>query len=124
MRWRASFADSSPSRKANLKTILERRTGRAEIRLDEPTCTSPWRANVRLADRYREGRVFLAGDAAHIHSPADGQGMNTAIQDAYNLGCKLASVTQGAATLLDSYEANGAPSPPVCSRSRTPGCNE
>jgi len=49
-------------------------------------------ANIRLVDRYREGHVFLAGDAAHIHSPVGGQGMNTGIQDAYNLGWKLAAV--------------------------------
>ena len=65
---------------ANLQTILERRTRRANIRLHEPEWSSLWRANVRLADRYRASRVLLAGDAAHIHSPAGGQGMNTGIQ--------------------------------------------
>ncbi len=69
-----------------------------------------WRANIRIVDRYREGRVFLAGDAAHIHSPAGGQGMNTGIQDAQNLGWKLAAVVQGAsASLLESYEAERRP---------------
>lgn len=69
-----------------------------------------WRANIRLVDRYREGRVFLAGDAAHIHSPAGGQGMNTVIQDAQNLGWKLAAVAKGAPpALLDSYEAERRP---------------
>ena len=60
----------------------------------------------RRAQRFREGRVFLAGDAAHIHSPAGAQGMNTGIQDAVNLGWKLAQVVQGAAPdeLLDTYE--------------------
>ncbi|MGH8938798.1 MAG: FAD-dependent monooxygenase, partial [Actinomycetes bacterium] len=59
------------------------------------------------ATRYRAGRVFLAGDAAHIHSPAGAQGMNTGIQDAWNLGWKLALVDRGLAdeALLDSYEA-------------------
>ncbi|MET9275506.1 FAD-dependent monooxygenase [Kribbella sp. NPDC003557] len=58
-----------------------------------------------LADRYRDGRVFLAGDAAHVHSPAGGQGMNTGIQDAVNLGWKLARVASATdpETLLDSY---------------------
>jgi 2-polyprenyl-6-methoxyphenol hydroxylase-like FAD-dependent oxidoreductase len=61
--------------------------------------------NARLADRYRVDRVFLAGDAAHIHPPTGDQGLNTSIQDAYNLGWKLAAVLAGAPdTLLDSYE--------------------
>ena len=95
---------------SNLQAILERRTGRTDVRLAAPQWSSVWRANVRLADRYREGRVFLAGDAAHIHSPAGGQGMNTGIQDAYNLGWKLAAVTRGAsASLLDTYEAERRP---------------
>ncbi len=67
--------------------------------------TSIYRANVRMVDRYRVGRVFLAGDAAHVHSPAGGQGLNTGIQDAYNLGWKLASVVLGGeSVVLDSYE--------------------
>jgi 2-polyprenyl-6-methoxyphenol hydroxylase-like FAD-dependent oxidoreductase len=95
---------------ANLQAILERRTGRTGIRLHQPEWSSLWRANIRLVDRYRAGRVFLAGDAAHIHSPAGGQGMNTGIQDAYNLGWKLAAVAQGASpALLDSYEAERRP---------------
>jgi 2-polyprenyl-6-methoxyphenol hydroxylase-like FAD-dependent oxidoreductase len=95
---------------ANMQTILERRIGRTDIRLHEPEWSSLWRANIRLANRYRQGRVFLAGDAAHIHAPAGGQGMNTGIQDAYNLGWKLASVVQGASPeLLDSYEAERRP---------------
>jgi len=95
---------------ANMQAILERRTGRTDIRLHEPEWRSLWRANIRLVDRYREGHVFLAGDAAHIHSPAGGQGMNTGIQDAYNLGWKLAAVANGASpTLLDSYQAERRP---------------
>ena len=58
-----------------------------------------------MAD-YRAGRVFLAGDAAHIHSPAGGQGMNTGMQDAFNLAWKLALVChKRTAELLDSYSA-------------------
>jgi 2-polyprenyl-6-methoxyphenol hydroxylase-like FAD-dependent oxidoreductase len=95
---------------ANMQAILDRRSGRTDIRLHEPEWSSLWRANVRLADRYREGRVLLAGDAAHIHSPAGGQGMNTAIQDAHNLGWKLAAVAGGASpALLDSYAAERRP---------------
>ena len=95
---------------ANMQAILERRTGQSDIRLHEPEWSSLWRANVRLADRYRNESVFLAGDAAHIHSPAGGQGMNTGIQDAYNLGWKLATVWKGGSSaLLDSYEAERRP---------------
>lgn len=95
---------------ANMQAILVRRSGRTDIRLGEPEWWSLWRANIRLVDRYREGRVFLAGDAAHIHSPAGGQGMNTGIQDAHNLGWKLAAVAKGASpALLDSYEAERRP---------------
>ena len=94
----------------NMQAILERRSGRNELRLHEPRWSSLWRANVRLVDRYRAGRVLLAGDAAHIHSPAGGQGMNTGVQDAYNLGWKLAAVVHGASpVLLDSYEAERRP---------------
>ncbi|MFJ7147084.1 FAD-dependent monooxygenase [Streptomyces sp. NPDC100445] len=71
------------------------------VRLDRLTWSSIWRPNIRLAERYRVGRVFLAGDAAHAHPPTGGQGLNTGVQDAYNLGWKLAD---GSAALLDSYE--------------------
>ncbi|WP_317891003.1 FAD-dependent monooxygenase [Granulicella arctica] len=93
-----------------MQTILERLSGRKDIRLHEPVWSALWRANIRMVDRYREGRVFLAGEAAHIHSPAGGQGMNTGIQDAHNLGWKLAAVTEGAPEpLLDTYEAERRP---------------
>ncbi|MER6219836.1 FAD-dependent monooxygenase [Streptomyces sp900105755] len=67
---------------------------------------SDFRPRAALADRFRVGRVFLAGDAAHVHSPAGGQGLNTSVQDAYNLGWKLAAVLAGRApdALLDTYE--------------------
>src|SRR5215469_18914714 len=60
----------------------------------------------RLAEHYRKGRILLAGDAAHIHAPMGGQGMNVGIQDAMNLGWKLASVLRGSSSeaLLDTYE--------------------
>jgi 2-polyprenyl-6-methoxyphenol hydroxylase-like FAD-dependent oxidoreductase len=94
----------------NMQAILARRSGREDIYLRKLEWASLWRANIRLVERYREGRVFLAGDAAHIHSPAGGQGMNTGIQDAQNLGWKLAAVAKGASpTLLDSYEAERRP---------------
>ncbi|MEU2393830.1 FAD-dependent monooxygenase [Streptomyces sp. NPDC007369] len=72
---------------------------------------SDFTVNAALADRFRQGRVFLAGDAAHIHSPAGGQGLNTGVQDAYNLGWKLAAVLCDGApeALLDTYEEERLP---------------
>jgi 2-polyprenyl-6-methoxyphenol hydroxylase-like FAD-dependent oxidoreductase len=72
---------------------------------------STYRIHHRSAARLREGRCFLLGDAAHIHSPVGAQGMNTGLQDAYNLAWKLALVVSGRAdaTLLDSYEAERYP---------------
>lgn len=86
------------------RRLFADRTGRTDITMSRPTWLSRYRFNARMVDRYRQGRVFLAGDAAHVHSPAGGQGMNTGIQDAYNLGWKLAAVLDGAPeVLLDSY---------------------
>src|SRR5690606_35849311 len=86
------------------QAIVDRR-GPSGGRLFDPVWLAGFRINERKVSRYSAGRVFLAGDAAHIHSPAGGQGMNTGMQDAFNLACKLASVHQGRApsTLLDSY---------------------
>jgi 2-polyprenyl-6-methoxyphenol hydroxylase-like FAD-dependent oxidoreductase len=90
--------------------LLDERTGISGVRLSDPSWLSLYRINVAMVDRYRIGRVFLAGDAAHVHSPGGGQGMNTGIQDAYNLGWKLAAVLTGAdATLLDTYQAERMP---------------
>jgi 2-polyprenyl-6-methoxyphenol hydroxylase-like FAD-dependent oxidoreductase len=86
-----------------------RATG-VDIRIVDADWMSLWRANIRMVDRYRSGNVFLAGDAAHVHSPAGGQGMNTGIQDGYNLGWKLAAVLGGAdPALLDSYQEERLP---------------
>jgi 2-polyprenyl-6-methoxyphenol hydroxylase-like FAD-dependent oxidoreductase len=81
------------------------------VTLSEPTWLSTYRVNVRMADRFRFDRVFLAGDAAHVHPPAGGLGMNTGIQDAHNLGWKLALVVSGKAgtALLDTYGAERVP---------------
>ncbi|MGV9499578.1 FAD-dependent monooxygenase [Streptomyces sp. NPDC003642] len=81
------------------------------VALRDPVWTTSFRLHNRGATRYRKGPFFLAGDAAHIHSPAGGQGMNTGIQDALNLGWKLAHVCRGAAPeeLLATYEAERAP---------------
>ncbi|MEU6959891.1 monooxygenase [Streptomyces chrestomyceticus] len=77
----------------------------------EPRWLSRFGNATRLAESYRAGRVLLAGDAAHIHFPAAGQGLNTGLQDAMNLGWKLAAVVNGWAPpgLLDSYDAERRP---------------
>jgi len=91
---------------AELQAVVDGATD-GGVRLRDPVWLAHFRLHHRQAARYREGRVFLAGDAGHIHSPVGGQGMNTGIQDAWNLGWKLALVASGAAdpALLDSYEA-------------------
>ncbi|GGG57781.1 FAD-dependent monooxygenase [Paenibacillus radicis (ex Gao et al. 2016)] len=79
-------------------------------KLHDITWTSVFRPNVRLVENYRAGRVFLIGDAAHVHTPAGAQGLNTGVQDAYNLGWKLGQVIAGAPdSLLDSYQAERQP---------------
>lgn len=81
------------------------------VSLGEPEWATVFRIWKRVTPRYRHGGVFLAGDAAHCHSPAGGQGMNVCIQDAFNLGWKLTLVTAGAAagSLLDSYQQERRP---------------
>ena len=75
------------------------------VELSDPVWLSRWGADLKLAERYGKGRAFIAGDAAHTHSPAGGQGMNTGIQDAFNLGWKLAAVVHGeaGAELLETF---------------------
>jgi 2-polyprenyl-6-methoxyphenol hydroxylase-like FAD-dependent oxidoreductase len=89
-----------------LQAIVDGATD-ATLALRDPAWLTHFRLHHRQTARYRAGPVFLAGDAAHIHSPVGAQGMNTGIQDAWNLGWKLALVTRGWADprLLDSYEA-------------------
>ena len=84
------------------KGVLER----LGVGVERVNWFSTYRVHHRVADRFRQGRVFLLGDAAHIHSPVGGQGMNTGIADAVNLAWKLAAVLRGRApaALLDSYE--------------------
>jgi 2-polyprenyl-6-methoxyphenol hydroxylase-like FAD-dependent oxidoreductase len=89
----------------DVRRLLEQRELRVrDVR--DPVWLSYFRLHHRLAARFRDGRVFLAGDAAHIHSPVGGQGMNIGIQDAFNLAWKLALVLRGHAgePLLASYE--------------------
>lgn len=89
---------------AEVQALLDRR-GAPGMKFTNPIWLAAFRINERKVKEYRRDRVFLAGDAAHIHSPAGGQGMNTGMQDAFNLGWKLAAVIGGRAapTLLDSY---------------------
>ena len=91
---------------AELQTVVDGATG-GGVRLRDPAWLAHFHLHHRQAAHYRSGSVFLAGDAGHIHSPVGAQGMNTGIQDAWNLGWKLALVVKGLATprLLDSYEA-------------------
>ncbi|GAB2872609.1 FAD-dependent monooxygenase [Hymenobacter ruber] len=81
------------------------------VRVQSVSWFATYRVHHRVADHFRQGRAFLVGDAGHIHSPAGGQGMNTGLGDAVNLGWKLAAVLQQAApeALLDTYEAERIP---------------
>src|SRR5579862_5559493 len=86
------------------------RTGRRDIVIREVLWASAFSMNARLADKYRVGRVLIGGDAAHIHPPTGGQGLNTSVQDSYNLGWKLAAVINGAPEkLLATYEEERRP---------------
>ena len=87
---------------ALVQRLLDERTP-GQARVTELVWSSRFRVHHRVADHYREGRLFLAGDAAHVHSPAGGQGMNTGIQDAYALGRAFADGE------LDGYEAHRRP---------------
>ncbi|MFI5001731.1 MAG: FAD-dependent monooxygenase [Reyranellales bacterium] len=111
-RWRA-IADLGPvegdGRRADptleeVQALVTQR-GTPGIAMTNPIWLAAFRINERKVKDYRRGRVFLAGDAAHIHSPAGGQGMNTGMQDAFNLAWKLSLVIDGSAraALLDSY---------------------
>jgi 2-polyprenyl-6-methoxyphenol hydroxylase-like FAD-dependent oxidoreductase len=89
----------------DVQALLDQR-GPGGIHASAPIWLSHFAINERKVSNYRTGRVFLAGDAAHVHSPAGGQGMNTGMQDACNLAWKLALVCRGLATpepLLESY---------------------
>jgi 2-polyprenyl-6-methoxyphenol hydroxylase-like FAD-dependent oxidoreductase len=95
----------------DVQTILDAR-GPGGITVSDPIWLTRFTINERKVSNYRSGRVFLMGDAAHIHSPAGGQGMNTGIQDAFNLAWKLAMVSRGLGdeeTLLGSYSAERSP---------------
>ena len=97
--------------RAEVQRILRDRTSYPDVTVTETLWTSTYVANQRMVEGYRHGRVFLAGDAAHVHNPLGGQGMNLGIGDAYNLGWKLALVHEGNAPdrLLDTYDEERIP---------------
>ncbi|WP_249374799.1 FAD-dependent monooxygenase [Streptomyces sp. I05A-00742] len=105
----AGFAAGEPDPSPDaVRALIAERTGLTAGAVD---WSSVFRARAAMAERFREGRVFLAGDAAHVHSPAGAQGLNTGVQDAYNLGWKLGHVLRHGApdALLDSYQAERLP---------------
>ncbi|KAI3613696.1 putative monooxygenase [Moniliophthora roreri] len=85
--------------------------GRKKFKYGEVRSAAPWKVNIRMTDRFGQGRVFVAGDAAHIHSPTGGQGLNSGVQDSFNLAWKLALVHKGLAapSLLESYTTEHLP---------------
>ncbi|KAI0777120.1 FAD binding domain-containing protein [Irpex lacteus] len=85
--------------------VMRTITNRKDLDVKRVVWQSEWRPNVRIVENYRKGRIFLVGDAAHVHTPAGGQGANTGMQDAMNLGWKLALVHHAVAnpSLLDTY---------------------
>jgi 2-polyprenyl-6-methoxyphenol hydroxylase-like FAD-dependent oxidoreductase len=107
----AATADVAEPSLDELRRQFDLFTGLRGVTISNPTWVSTYRVNVRMTREYRVGRVFLAGDAAHVHPPAGGLGMNTGIQDAYNLGWKLARALAGTASpeLLDTYQQERVP---------------
>lgn len=115
--WRLFIYDPTLAQKPSESEILDRvkqvvpqRTGRA-VTVGDPEWLSVFTVHRRLADKYRHGRILIAGDAAHVHAPFGGQGMLTGIGDAENLAFKLALVIRNLASdkLIDTYEAERRP---------------
>ena len=100
----------APVTREEIETVLRRVSG-ADVRVQVLESASRWTDNTRLTDTYRKGRVLLAGDAAHIHTPFGGQGLTLGLVDAANLGWKLAAVIRGEMPdgLLDTYTAERRP---------------
>lgn len=90
---------------AELRKFIRSASDRYDLIIGEIRWISEFRPNIRMVDKFGEGRVFVAGDAAHIHSPTGGQGLNSSVQDAFNLGWKIALVEKGysAPSLLQTY---------------------
>ncbi|RMI88532.1 FAD-dependent oxidoreductase [Streptomyces sp. ZS0098] len=107
---RNEVPDDHPLDLDEVKDVTRRALG-TDYGMHDARWLSRFHSDERQAPEYRAGRVFLAGDAAHIHSPAGGQGMNTGMQDAANLSWKLAAVVTGQApdSLLDSYQTERHP---------------
>lgn len=107
---RNELPDDAPVLLDDVRDLARRVLG-TDFGMHSPRWMSRFHSDERQATHYRRGRVFLAGDAAHVHSPAGGMGMNTGLQDAANLGWKLAAVVNGWAgeELLDTYEAERKP---------------
>ena len=98
----------APITQAEVEASLQRVSG-TDVKILSMTMATRWTDNARQATTYRMGRVLLAGDAAHVHSPFGGQGLNLGLVDAANLGWKLAAAVKGCADLLDSYTAERHP---------------
>ncbi|KAJ6518888.1 FAD binding domain-containing protein [Mycena sanguinolenta] len=94
-----------------LQEAIVRITGRTTIKVTEVVWISQWSPNIRMVDKFSDGHCFLVGDAAHTHSITGGQGLNSSVQDSFNLAWKLALVLKGLApmTLLDSYNDERVP---------------
>lgn len=101
---------ATPVTRDDIETLLRHISGQ-DVRVTKLVSASRWDDNTRLADTYRLGRVLLAGDAAHVHSPFGGQGLSLGLADAANLGWKLAAVVRGdlPAAVLDTYTAERRP---------------
>ena len=98
----------APITQAEVEAAIQRVSG-TDVKILSMTMATRWTDNARQATTYRRGRVFLAGDAAHVHSPFGGQGLNLGLVDAANLGWKLAAAVKGRDHLLDSYTAERHP---------------
>ena len=113
----APDGETEPPDDALLARLLAER-GPAGLRIESVRWRSRFRVHARVAREFRRGRVLIAGDAAHLHSPAGGQGLNTGIQDGFDLAWKLAAVLRGAPeALLDSYPLERRPTAQAVVRS-------